>query len=74
MELITAIALLCQISIGVGTGNTYYNAHEAFKTSLKQTAEEQKSCQQKLAGCILKKDDKEIAFRISTALKCIKER
>lgn len=67
MELITAIALLCQISFGSGdrSNPAYYINH---------ITEKQQSCQKQLSECILKKDDKAENFRVSSALKCLKER
>ena len=72
MELITAIALLCQIYIGIGSGNTYINGYDMKKVFV-LIASDQKRCQKKLATCILKKDKNAETFRTSTMLKCIQE-
>jgi len=74
MELITAIALLCQINIGSGTGE--YNAHknsiDIFDTNLRNVKTEQIECQKKMAACVLK--DSKGVFQTRNILKCIKER
>ena len=74
MELITAIALLCQINIGIGTGDRSSYAYSDFKKASTFVESEQRSCQKQLANCILTKDKGSTQFRISTALKCIKDR
>ena len=61
MELITAIALICQLHVSQEI--TYF--HETIK--------EQKSCQKKLATCILKETQTHNS-NFGSALKCIKDR
>ena len=62
MELITAIALICQLNIG----SRDYNIDSVIM-------KEQKTCQKELATCILK--NKKIGVvQITTVLTCIKER
>ena len=72
MELITAIALMCQISFGVGTGDGSYSSGQAIDRAMAIISEHQESCQKRLAKCILEKDKESVGFRTSSALKCIK--
>lgn len=74
MEIITAIALLCQIGFGYGDGGSSGYSTGNFKKSMDRVRSSQKTCQKQLAECILKGDKNNAEFRTSTALKCIKER
>lgn len=70
MELLTAIALLCQINFGFGSGDNTGYSDKLFFHVLSVVKREQISCQKKLATCILKNNDPTI---ITDALTCIKE-
>ena len=52
MELITAIALLCQLNLGIGTGHKLYNPNDGYEAIVPNIIREQKSCQKELAKCI----------------------
>ena len=75
MELITAIALLCQINIGHGTGAEVYGRTQTkmFNSALNTIVSKQETCQKKLASCIVTKEMSTRDFRVSTVLDCIKE-
>ena len=51
MELITAIALLCQINVGIGTGHPSYDPGDGYDAIVPSLRKEQKSCQ-KFKGMI----------------------
>lgn len=70
MELISAIALLCQLNIGFGGGSDEYSGNIA-KNITEVVNVNQKICQQKLSMCILDMDKSSQAFRTSTVLECI---
>lgn len=74
MEIITAIALICQINIGYGSGDKSGYPEREGKRFVEIIDNEQESCQKKLATCILTGDKTEDSFRTSTALKCLKDR
>ena len=68
MEVLTAIALLCQINIGVGTGAKIYK--HRMDEIYYSVATQQKTCQKKLAACI----SADTGDYTRSALKCIKDR
>lgn len=74
MEMITAIALLCQLSFGLGHGDKSGYTRDAFETAMYKVEEYQTSCQKQLAKCILKKDKNKTEFKQSSVLECINER
>jgi len=74
MELITAIALLCQLNVGIGTGHKSYHPEDGYAAIVPKIIEEQKSCQKELARCILRDDKNADDFRMSTALSCVESR
>lgn len=70
MEIITAIALLCQISFGLGDGNRYMSTDRNFKKATNLIETKQKSCQKELATCLFNANN----YDRNLALKCIKDR
>lgn len=63
MELITAVAMLCQINIGVGVGTRI----ESIAENIDRTYVKQRNCQKRIAKCILEKD----VDSVRDVLKCI---
>lgn len=67
MELIKAIALLCQITIGVGSGHGGIQSNHQELT-FKYVQDLQKTCQKEIAECMLEGR----ALYTKDFLKCIK--
>jgi hypothetical protein len=53
MELITAIAMICQVNAGVGTGVRY---ESPMSESIDRIYVKQRNCQKRIAKCMLEKD------------------
>lgn len=70
MSALNALVLACQISVGVGSGNSYVSA-DSIRSIIDDVQQKQKKCQKELALCVYEHSKKDVLNL--ALLKCLKE-